>query len=256
MFFDSHAHYDDRRFDVDREILLESMKQKGVSYILNAASNIATSLECINLAENYDFIYASVGVHPHDVGDISENAMGLLADLAKNPRVVAVGEIGLDYYYDHSPREVQRYWFRRQIQLAKELDLPVIIHNRDAHADSMEIVTSEDISSIGGVFHCFSGSWEMAKKLLEMGIYISIAGPITFNNAVKSIEVVKNLPIDKLLIETDCPYLTPIPYRGKRNDSTYIRYTAEKIAEIKGITVEEVAERTMENTKRLFRILD
>ncbi|MBZ4646114.1 MAG: TatD DNase family protein [Petroclostridium sp.] len=256
MFFDSHAHYDDRRFDVDREILLESMKQKGVSYILNAASNIATSLECINLAENYDFIYASVGVHPHDVGDISENAMGLLADLAKNPRVVAVGEIGLDYYYDHSPREVQRYWFRRQIQLAKELDLPVIIHNRDAHADSMEIVTSEDISSIGGVFHCFSGSWEMAKKLLEMGIYISIAGPITFNNAVKSIEVVKNLPIDKLLIETDCPYLTPIPHRGKRNDSTYIRYTAEKIAEIKGITVEEVAERTMENTKRLFRILD
>ncbi|MDK2801295.1 MAG: TatD DNase family protein [Clostridiales bacterium] len=256
MFFDSHAHFDDERFNRDRETLLQNMQQKGVRYILNAASDIDTSQKCVELTEKYDFIYASVGVHPHNVAGITENDMQLLMHLSKHSKVVAIGEIGLDYYYDHSPREEQKYWFRRQIQLAKQLNLPVIIHNRDAHADSMEIIQAEDISTIGGVIHCFSGSWEMAKKLIAMGIYISIAGPITFKNAVKSVEVVKNLPMDKILIETDSPYLTPVPYRGKRNDSSYIKYVAEKIAEIKGLTVKEVAQKTMENAKRLFKIAD
>lgn len=254
MFFDSHAHYDDQRFDVDREILLEGMQQKGVSYILNAASNIASSLECINLSKQYEYIYASVGVHPHDVKDITEECMELLEELACQEKVVAIGEIGLDYYYDHSPREVQKYWFRRQIRLAKNVNLPIIIHNRDAHRDTMEIIVSEDIRSVGGVFHCYSGSWEMAQQILELGMYISIGGPVTFKNASKSVQVVKNIPMDRLLIETDAPYLTPVPHRGKRNDSTYLRFTAEKIAKIKGMTVEDVARQTMENTKKLFGI--
>ncbi|NLY42735.1 MAG: TatD family hydrolase [Clostridiaceae bacterium] len=254
MFFDSHAHYDDERFDEDRDTLLKGMPGKGISYILNAASNIDSSKECIRLAEKYDFIYAAVGVHPHDAATLDDNSFQLIAEMAKSPKVVAIGEIGLDYYYDYSPREVQKYWFRKQIQLARELGLPVIIHNRDAHADSLEIVASEDISTVGGVFHCFSGSWEMAKRLLNMGIYISVGGPVTFKNAVKVVEVVKNIPLDRLLIETDCPYLTPVPHRGKRNDSTYIGYVAEKIGEIRGISTEKVAEITLENARRLFKI--
>lgn len=254
MFFDSHAHYDDKSFDTDRDELLESMPGKGISYILNAASNITSSYECIRLAEKYDFIYAAVGVHPHDVKDVTEETIGLMEDLTKRKKVVAIGEIGLDYYYDYSPREAQQYWLRRQIQLAKKLNLPVIIHDRDAHADCMHIITDEDISVNGGVLHCFSGSWEMAKQLLDMGIYLSVGGSLTFKNAVKPVEVVKNMPLDKLLIETDCPYLTPVPHRGKRNDSSYIRYVAEKIAEIRNIPVEQVAQQTMENAKRLFNI--
>ncbi len=253
MFFDSHAHYDDKRFDEDRDELLKGLQGQGVSFALNVASNIASSLDCIQLAKQYDFIYASVGVHPHDVDSMTENALSLLEELAGFDKVVAIGEIGLDYYYDHSPRDMQKYWFRKQIQLAKKLNLPVIIHDRDAHADSLSIVMDEDISNIGGVFHCYSGRWEMAQKLIDMGIYISIAGPITFKNANKTVEVVKNLPMDKILIETDAPYLTPVPFRGERNDSGYMKFTAEKIAEIKGITIEEVARHTMENAKKLFR---
>ncbi len=253
MFFDSHAHYDDKRFDEDRDELLEGLQKQGVSFVLNVASNIASSLDCIQLAKQYDFIYASVGVHPHDVDGMTENALSLLEELAGYDKVAAIGEIGLDYYYDHSPRDMQKYWFRKQIQLAKQLNLPVIIHDRDAHADSLSIVMDEDISDIGGVFHCYSGSWEMAQKLIDMGIYISIAGPVTFKNAKKTVEVVKNLPIDKMLIETDAPYLTPVPFRGERNDSVYMRFTAEKIAEIKGIPLEEVAHHTLENAKKLFK---
>ncbi|MGE4282557.1 MAG: TatD family hydrolase [Clostridia bacterium] len=256
MFFDSHAHYDDERFNEDRASVLRQMKDAKVDWILNAGADVASSQRSVQLTQDYDFIYASVGVHPHDTGEMDEKEIRSLEDLAGNDKVVAIGEIGLDYYYDHSPREIQKYWFRRQMQLAKRLRLPVIIHNRDAHADTMEIITSEDISSLGGVLHCFSGSWEMAKRLIEMGVYISFAGPVTFKNAIKSVEVVKNMPMDKILIETDSPYLTPVPYRGKRNDSTYIKYIAEHIANIRGITVEEVAERTMDNTKRLFKIED
>jgi len=256
MLFDSHAHYDDERFDEDRDILLQEMPEKGISCILNAASNLSSSRACIELAKKYSFIYAAVGVHPHDLEEMTEDSVNEIKKLAEEDKVVAIGEIGLDYYYENSPRDLQKYWFRRQLQLAKQIDLPVIIHDRDAHADCMQIVKEEDISKNGGVFHCYSGSWEMARQLLEMGLYISIAGPVTYNKNVKTVEVVKNIPLDKLLIETDSPYLTPVPHRGKRNDSTYVRYVAEKIAEIKGISLEQVASQTMDNAKRLFRIAE
>ncbi len=254
MFFDSHAHYDDKRFDTDREALLESMQQKKVSYILNAASNTDSSLQGINLAKEYDFVYASVGVHPHDAAEITEETMQVLEEYIKQPKVVAVGEIGLDYYYDYSPRDVQQYWFRRQIQLARDVKKPIIIHMRDATQDTMNIVMEEKAFEVGGVFHCYSGSLEIAKQILQMGMYISIAGPITFKNATKAVEVVKAVPMDRLLIETDAPYLTPAPYRGKRNDSSFIHYTAQKVADIKGISIEEVAKQTMQNTFSLFGI--
>ncbi len=254
MFFDSHAHYDDKKFVHDRYELISDINKAGVSNIINVGADIRSSRESVKLANRYNFIYASVGVHPHEVAKISEEAINILTDLAKDPKVVAIGEIGLDYHYDFSPRDMQKVWFRKQIQLAKALKLPVIIHNREAHADSMEIIESEDISSIGGVFHCFSGSYEMAEKLLEMGLYLSVAGPVTFNNAKKLVEVVKKIPINRLLIETDAPYLAPEPFRGKRNDSGYIKFTAQKIAEIKDVTIEEVALQTSENAKRLFVI--
>ncbi len=254
MFFDSHAHYDDKKFDRDRHGLIDEINKTGVSNIINVGADISSSKESVKLANRYDFIYASVGVHPHDVSKMSEGDISILTDLASDPKVVAIGEIGLDYHYDFSPRDVQKLWFRRQLQLAKELKLPVIIHNREAHADSMEIVQSEGISRIGGVFHCFSGSYEMAEKLLQMGLYLSVAGPVTFSNAKKLVEVVKRIPMDRMLIETDAPYLAPEPFRGKRNDSGYIKFTAEKIAEIKDMTLEEVAKQTSDNAKRLFGI--
>jgi len=256
MFFDSHAHYDDERFDEDRDTLLEGMPQKGVSYIINAASDIPSSQECIRLANKYPFIFAAVGVHPHEVSQLTEESITAIEALAKEEKVVAIGEIGLDYYYDYSQRELQKHWFRKQLQLAKRIKLPVIIHDRDPHGDCMQIVKEEDISQIGGVFHCYSGSWEMARQLLDMGVYISVAGPVTFNNNVKTVEVVQKAPLDKLLIETDSPYLTPVPHRGKRNDSAYVRYVAEKIAQIKNISVEQVAKQTLDNAKRLFNIAD
>jgi len=256
MFFDSHAHYDDERFDEDQDTLLEGMPQKGVSYIINAASDIPSSQECIRLANKYPFIFAAVGVHPHEVSQLTEESITAIEALAKEEKVVAIGEIGLDYYYDYSQRELQKHWFRKQLQLAKRIKLPVIIHDRDAHGDCMQIVKEEDISQIGGVFHCYSGSWEMARQLLDMGVYISVAGPVTFNNNVKTVEVVQKAPLDKLLIETDSPYLTPVPHRGKRNDSAYVRYVAEKIAQIKNISVEQVAKQTLDNAKRLFNIAD
>lgn len=255
MFFDSHAHYDHDQFDSDRELVLDRLKEEGISNVINAASDIDSSKKAIKLTEKYSYFYCSVGIHPHDVSKANEEDIAKLKKLSENNKVVAVGEIGLDYYYNHSAKETQRQWFKKQLNLARELNLPVIIHDRDAHADCLDIIMSEKIEEIGGVFHCYSGSWEMAKKLLDMGLYISFSGSITFKNAVKLIEVVKNIPKDRMLIETDCPYLAPVPYRGKRNDSSYIKYTAEKIADVKGISIEEVAHLTADNTKTLFRIL-
>ncbi len=254
MFFDSHAHYDDKRYDEDRQELLSKMKENDISYILNVGADIESSKRSIKLAEKYDFIYASVGIHPHYVKDLKKEDIISLKNLAKKDKVVAIGEIGLDYYYDNSPRDKQKEWFKIQLELAKELKLPVIIHNRDAHKDIMDIIQTEDMSSIVGVFHCYSGSLEMAKIVINKGFYISIAGPVTFKNAVKFIDIIKSIPDDRLLIETDCPYLTPEPYRGKRNNSIYMKYTAEKIASIKDISVEELGEQTTRNTKKLFKI--
>jgi TatD DNase family protein len=254
MLFDTHAHYNDEQFDKDRRESLIRAYESGVGYILSASSDIASSIENISLTQEFDFVYASVGVHPHQVLDINNNIISALADFASYPKVVAIGEIGLDYYYENSPREAQKIWFAKQISLAVNLGLPVIVHDRDAHEDTLDILKRENARKVGGVLHCFSGSVEMAKELLDNNFYISIGGPVTFKNAKKSIEVVKYIPEDRLLIETDSPYLTPEPLRGSRNESTNVRLVAERIANIRGKSVEYIETVTTENAKRLFCI--
>lgn len=254
MLFDTHAHLDDARFDKDRDEVISQCKQDGVGLIMNVGSNIETSVKAIALAKKYEFIYAAVGVHPHDAAEMDEETAGVLAALAENKKVRAIGEIGLDYHYDLSPRDVQKKRFIEQIDLAKQLGLPVIIHDREAHGDVMDIFKKNRIKEVGGVLHSFSGSAEMALECVKLGLCISISGPVTFGNARKTVEAVKQVPLDMLLIETDSPYLTPVPYRGKRNYPGYVRLVAEKIAEIKDISFKEVARQTLENGKRLFAI--
>lgn len=254
MLFDTHAHYDDEKFDKDRYDIIEKAHESGVAYILNAASDISLSVECIALAQKFEYLYAAVGVHPHNVGDLNDNTIVTLADFADNKKVVAIGEIGLDYYYDTAPRQLQKFWFAEQVNLARTLKLPIIVHDRDAHEDSINIIKSENAKEFGGVFHCYSGSIEMARELLKNNFYISIGGAVTFKNAKTIIGVAAYIPNDRLLIETDCPYMTPEPYRGKRNDSSFVRLVAEKIAQIKGMTFEEIALLTTNNAKRLFNI--
>lgn len=254
MLFDTHAHLDDERFDEDRDAVIEQCRQEGVDLILNAGADIASSVKSIALAEKYPFIYAAVGVHPHSAADMDDDTLSVIASLAENKKVMAIGEIGLDYHYDFSPRDVQKRRFIEQIDMARQLKLPIIVHDREAHGDVMKIFKKNRIKEVGGVLHSFSGSAEMALECLRLGLYLSISGPVTFSNAKKTIEAVKEIPLDMLLIETDSPYLTPAPHRGKRNYPGYVRYVAEKIAEIKGITYEEAAEKTLENGKRLFRI--
>lgn len=257
MFFDSHAHYDDDRFNDDRHELLSAMPQNKVDYIVNAAADITSSNEGVRLSEEYSFIYAGVGVHPHSVDELDETDQGkatldYLERLTKRPKVVAIGEIGLDYYYEHSPREVQKIWFSRQMELAKKVELPIIVHSRDAAQETFDMIRESGLSK--GVIHCFSGSPEMALEYIRLGFYIGVGGTITFNNARRSVEVVEQIPLGAIVIETDCPYLTPMPHRGKRNDSTYLSHIAQKIADIKGISIEEVAQVTSENAKILFSI--
>jgi len=254
MLFDTHAHLDDDRFDKDRDETIMQCQRDGVELILNAGSNIETSVKAIALAKKYEFIYAAVGVHPHDAAEMDEETAGVLAALAGNKKVRAIGEIGLDYHYDFSLRDVQKQRFVEQIDLARQLKLPVIVHDREAHGEVMDIFKKTRIKEVGGVLHSFSGSAEMALECIKLGLYISISGPVTFENARKTVEAVKQVPLDMLLIETDSPYLTPVPYRGKRNYPGYVRFVAEKIAEIKGISFEEVARQTLENGKRLFGI--
>lgn len=254
MLFDTHAHIDDNRFKGETEQVIARAKEQGVSLLVNVGYDLLHARQSIELAEKYPFIYASVGLHPHDAKEADNVFWQEIYKLARHPKVVAIGEIGLDYYYDHSPRDVQREVFRRQIQVAKDLQLPIIIHNRDAHQDTLKIVREEKASLVGGVFHAYSGSWEMAREVIDLGFYISVGGPVTFKNARKIVEVVEKIPLDSLLIETDCPYLTPHPYRGKRNEPAYVRFVAEKIAEIKNISFEEVAAVTKENGMKLFKI--
>lgn len=252
MYFDSHAHYDDERFDEDREELIESLKSKGVDYIVNAAADMKSCFTSLELAHQYDFIFSSVGVHPHDVKDLTEKDIETMEKLAEDPKVVAVGEIGLDYYYDNSPREDQRQWFKRQLEMAKKLDLPVIIHSREASEETYDIIMASGVKE--GVIHCFSGSLELAREYVKRGFYIGVGGSLTFKNAKKTVRVVEGIDLNHILIETDCPYLTPVPHRGERNDSSYLQFVIAKIAEIKGVSVEEVARISSENAKRLFRI--
>lgn len=254
MFFDSHAHYYDEQYGKDRTEVLQKAHESGVEYILSASSDVASAIENISLARRFDFVYAAVGIHPHNSLGINDNMISDLADFAAYPKVVAIGETGLDYFYDNSPREAQKVAFAKQINLAKNLKLPIIVHDRDAHEDTLAILKNEDAKIAGGVLHCFSGSVEMAREVLNLGFYISVGGPVTFKNAKKVIEVVKYVPEDRLMLETDCPYLTPEPFRGRRNDSGYISYIAEKAAEIKGRPMAEIAEATTANAKRLFNI--
>ncbi|CEQ32194.1 deoxyribonuclease [[Clostridium] sordellii] len=255
MLFDSHAHLNDERFDEDREELINSLKAKGVDLVLNPGACIETSKSSVELANKYDFIYAAVGVHPHDVGEMTEDDIKTLRKLAlENEKVKAIGEIGLDYYYDNSPREIQKKWFKRQIELANELKLPIIIHDRDAHGDTFEIIKNTKNPEIGCVLHCYSGNVELAKEYVKMGCYISIPGTVTFKNNKKTREVAKEIPLEYLLIETDSPYMAPEPHRGKRNDPSLVQFVADKIAQEKGISYEQVCETTKENAKRFFNI--
>ena len=252
-FYDTHAHYDDGRFDADRDELLRSIHAGGVALINTIGTDIPSSEASIALAETYGFIYAAVGFWPGNVGDMTREDLDRIRALSAHPKVVAIGEIGLDYYYDDVPRDIQKHWFRRQLDLAAERNLPVVVHERDAHGDAMEIVR-QYADRVTGVFHCFSGSAEMAKELIRLGWYISITGVLTFKNARKTVEAVEAVPLERIMIETDAPYLAPVPYRGRRNHSGYVLEVAKKIAEIKGISTEEAARATLETGKKFFRI--
>ncbi|WP_026893597.1 TatD family hydrolase [Clostridiisalibacter paucivorans] len=254
MLLDSHAHLDDKRFDRDRDKLIRELKENDVSLVINPGADVASSVRAVSLAEKYDNIYAAVGVHPHEAKAMDEDTIEILRNLAKKDKVIAIGEIGLDYYYDNSPRDIQKKWFREQIKLAKELKLPIIVHDRDAHKDTFDIIKEEKDENLTGVLHCYASSADMAKEYIKLGFYISFAGPITFKNAKTPKEVAKAIPLERILIETDSPYLTPEPHRGKRNDPVYVRYIAGIIAELKGITFEEVANATAKNAKELFNI--
>lgn len=254
LFFDTHAHLDDSSYNGDREEMLQRAQDSRISYIINVGYNLLSSRRSLDLAAKHDFIYAAVGVHPHDAAEAAENYLEEIQAMASHPKVVAIGEMGLDYYRNLSPKEIQQRVFREQIRLAAELEKPIIVHDREAHGDVMAILKDEAVGPAKGVLHCFSGSMEMAWECLKMGFYLSIAGPVTFKNANKLLDVAANISLDRLLIETDAPYLTPEPHRGKRNESAYVAYAGQRIAEIRGIPVEELAAATTENAKRLFKI--
>lgn len=254
MIFESHAHYDDAQFGLDREAVIKKVREAGVGCIINAAADMNSSRRSLELAKTHEIIYTSVGVHPHDVNKMKEHDLEVLIAMSVFEKVVAIGEIGLDYYYDHVPKEVQKLWFREQIKLAVDLDLPIIVHSRDASKDTYDLLMENRADQVGGVIHCFSGSLETAKKYVEKGFYLGIGGVVTFKNAKKLVDVVRDIPLSHLLVETDCPYLAPIPHRGKRNDSSYLPHVIEGIAAIKGITAEEVEQATWDNGRRLFRL--
>ncbi|MGL4762704.1 MAG: TatD family hydrolase [Sarcina sp.] len=252
--FDSHAHYNAEQYDEDRDEIIEKIKENRVVGVMNCGTDVASSKDTIALCEKYDIFYGAVGVHPSDAFGVDDAVMKEIEGLAGHPKVKAIGEIGLDYYWEENPsKEEQKDAFRRHLELAKKLNMPVIIHDRDAHQDTLEIM--KEFPDVIGVVHCFSGSAEMAVECLKLGYYIGVTGVVTFKNAKKIIDVVQVVPMDKLLVETDAPYMSPAPNRGKRNQSDYIEYVIEKIAEIKGISSVEVSEKTIENTKKLFNIL-
>lgn len=254
MIFDSHAHYDDEAFDEDRESLLGSMQENGIGYIVNVGASIRGVEETVKLTKSYPFIYGAVGIHPDDTGDLNEERMTWLEQLCGEEKIVAVGEIGLDYYWDKESRELQKEWFARQLALSKKTGLPVIIHSRDAAQDTIDIMKAEHAGSTGGVIHCFSNSREMARDYVNMGYYIGIGGVVTFKNARVMKEVAEYVPLEQILIETDCPYLAPDPNRGKRNSSLFLPYIIEEIARIKGVSKELVEEKTCENALKMYRI--
>ena len=253
MIFDTHAHYDDEQFNEDRVELLNSMEEQGVGTIVNVSAAYNSCRKVIALAKEYPFVYAAVGIHPDEVGCLNEENFAQMKELFKEEKVVAVGEIGLDYYWDNEPREVQKKWFIRQLELARELDLPVLIHSREAAADTMEIM-KEHAKGLSGVIHCYSYSKESARDFLNMGFYFGIGGVVTFKNAKKLKEAVAYIPLSNIVLETDAPYLTPEPFRGKRNDSSKLTYVAQAIADIKHIPVDEVYAETWKNAHQMYKI--
>ena len=252
--FDTHTHYDDEAFDEDREALLAELPERGIVRVVNVGSSPESCVRTMELAEKYEYIYAALGVHPSETAKMDEVFLGKLRELCRRERCVAVGEIGLDYYWEEPEREIQKKWFALQLDLARECGLPVVIHSREAARDTVDIMTAQKAGEIGGVVHCFSYTKETAKIFLDMGFYIGIGGVLTFKNAKKLREAAEYIPMDRIVLETDCPYLAPEPYRGKRNSSLNLPYVVAALAQIKGLTEEEVREATWNNGIRLYRM--
>ena len=254
MIFDSHAHYNDSKFNDDRDIVLEDITSKNVGLIMNVADSMGSLEKVLAIAEKYPFVYASVGVHPEEVTELTNADIDTLMEYTKHPKVKAIGEIGLDYYWGDVEKSLQKKWFSRQIELAREVSLPIIVHDREAHGDTVDILRAEKAHEVGGILHCFSGSREMARDILDLGMYIGIGGTLTFKNARKVKEVAEYVPMESIVLETDAPYLAPEPFRGKRNSSDLIKYVINALAGIKGISPCEVEEITFQNAKRCYRI--
>ncbi len=254
MIFETHAHYDDEAFDIDREELLASLPEKGISYVVDISSGVDTVDKVLALADRYPYIYGAVGIHPEMAKDLNEERFAWLKEKAKHPKNVAIGEIGLDYYWDTSDPATQKKWFERQIDLARELKLPLVIHSRDAANDTYQMLKAAKAEEIGAIIHCFGYGVEQARQYLNMGFYLGVGGVVTFKNGRKLKEVVTFAPLEQLVLETDCPYLAPVPHRGKRNDSTYLTYVAQEIAQLKGIDYDTVIKVTAENAKKFYNI--
>ena len=256
MIFETHAHYDDERFDQDRDALLASLPAKGIERVINVGASIESTKTTLALAEKYDYVYAAVGVHPSDIDGLNEETFAWLKEQTRYPRAIAVGEIGLDYYWEKEPeiQRLQREWFASQMELAKECQLPVIIHSRDAAEDTIKVMRDLHAEEIPGVIHCYSYSRELAREFVKMGYYIGVGGVVTFKNARKLKETVEDIPLERILLETDCPYMAPEPHRGTRNDSTLLPFVVAEIAKIKGIREQEVVEVTNRNARELFRV--
>ncbi len=252
MLFDTHAHLNDEAFDKDREQLLAGLGEKGVGAVMNAGCSLESSRQVVAMAEQYPWLYAAVGSHPDAADEVNEAVLEEYRKLCKHDKVKAIGEIGLDYHYEDIPRDIQKQAFRLQLELAKEVDLPVIVHEREAHEDGMSMV--REFPNVTGVFHCYSGSGEMARQLVDLGWSSGFIGVLTYKNARKAVETAASIPLERIVLETDCPYMAPEPFRGRRNDPSYLPYMAEKLAEIRGISPQEVAHVTTENAKRLYRI--
>lgn len=262
MIFDTHAHYDDKAFDEDRDSLIKSLSLNGIEAVVNVGAELEGCKKTLELSKTYDNVYGALGIHPDGISRLTEDDMNYLKTecvenaLYNGGKIVAVGEIGLDYYYPDSPKDIQIKWFRRQLELAREVKLPIIVHSREAAQDTYNVMREFEAEKIGGIVHCYSYSAEMAKQFLNMGFYFGIGGVLTFKNAKKLIEVVEFLPIDAIVLETDCPYLAPVPKRGTRNDSTNLNFVVEKIAQIKGISDNEVIDITNRNAKKVYRIIN
>ncbi len=254
MIFETHAHYDDSRFDGDRDVILNSLSENGIGAVINCAASASGNYATIELVQRYPHVYGALGIHPSDIDDINEGFYDWIKSHAKHEKILAIGEIGLDYYWDKDieVQKKQRYWFGRQIDLAKEAGLPVIVHSREAAADTMQVLKEHHAKELSGVIHCYSYSKEMALEFIKMGYYIGVGGVITFKNARKLIETVEAVPLERILLETDCPYMAPEPYRGKRNSSLYLPYVVEKIAMIKGVSIQEAEQVTEANARALF----